>query len=321
MENVIVVTINYRLHVLGFLCLPSMGIFGNAGLKDQQMALQWVHENISHFNGDPENICLFGESAGGASVHLQILNKQSRKFIKSAICQSGTALGDWVIQRDGVGITRRLAKFLGCKSDDDKEILKTLMNTSAQELFRFKGKPQDHDERRRNLTFTFKPIVELANDDAFMTEWPSQLLRTQEKQIDIPLIFGTTDKEGIIMVTIYRQMTELFDKDPVMLLPRSINLDPNSDVAKQAANEIKSFYFGTKGVVKETIPQFVDHMTDFHFLTPQTVSNELHALFQPSSKQFLYQFSFDDELNLYKKLMQMPEIGGAVHADDVCYLF
>lgn len=92
MENVIVVTINYRLHVLGFLTLPSCGISGNAGLKDQQMALEWVHENISSFNGDPNRICLFGESVGGVSSHLHVMNPRSRKLIKTAICQSGTAL-------------------------------------------------------------------------------------------------------------------------------------------------------------------------------------------------------------------------------------
>lgn len=70
MENVIVVTLNYRLHVLGFLSLPSQGISGNAGLKDQQMALEWVYENISSFNGDPHNICLFGESAGRCHKYL-----------------------------------------------------------------------------------------------------------------------------------------------------------------------------------------------------------------------------------------------------------
>lgn len=60
MENVIVVTINYRLHVLGFLSIPSREVSGNLGYKDQQLALEWVHENISSFNGDAENICLFG---------------------------------------------------------------------------------------------------------------------------------------------------------------------------------------------------------------------------------------------------------------------
>src|SRR4051812_14722441 len=99
MENVIVVTINYRLHVLGFMSLPSLGISGNAGLKDQQMALQWVHENISNFNGDPNNICLFGESAGAACTHLHVLNDKSRGLLSKVILQSGTALGDWVLQR------------------------------------------------------------------------------------------------------------------------------------------------------------------------------------------------------------------------------
>lgn len=321
MENVIIVTVNYRLHVLGFLSLPGKGISGNAGLKDQQMALEWVYENISSFKGDPEKICVFGESAGGASVHLQVLNEKSRKFINCAICQSGCALGDWVIQRDGVRISRKLAEILGCKSKDDEDIYKTLMNASAEELYKLKGKPQDPDERRRNLTFTFKPIIEKESDDAFMTEWPSQLIKTQRNQISIPLIFGTTDKEGIIMVSAYRHMTEVFNKDPVKLLPRSINLDPNSDLAKEASNEIKRFYFGIEGVVEKTIPQFVDHMTDFHFLTPQTVSNELHAQYQSNCKQFLYEFSFDDDLNHYKRLMQMPDIKGAAHADDICYLF
>jgi acetylcholinesterase len=298
-----------------------MGISGNAGLKDQQMALEWVHENISNFNGDPNNICLFGESAGAASVHLQVLNPKSRKFIKSAICQSGCATADWVVQKDGVGMTRGLAKFLGCKSNDDREILKTLMTATAEDLFKYKTKPQDPDERRRNLTFTFKPTIEAKSEDAFMYESPIKSIKSQAGQINIPIMFGTTDKDGLVMVASFKFMTDKFNEDPVRLVPLSVNIDPNTEQAKDLGDEIKKFYFGAKSIDNSTIPQFVDHMTDFHFFMPQTISNELHAKYQPSEKQFLYEFRFDGELNHYKRLLQMQDIPGAGHADDVCYLF
>lgn len=321
MENVIVVTFNYRLHVLGFLSLPSMDISGNAGLKDQQMALQWVYDNIANFNGDPNKISLFGESAGGASVHLQVLNQKSRTFINGAICQSGSALGDWVLQRDAVGVTKKLAKILGAKTDSDEDALEALMSASVEDLFRLKSKPQDPDDRRRNLVFTFKPSIELESDDAFMTKSPTELIKSQAGKINTPIIFGTTDKDGCVMVASYMHITEKFDQDPVRLVPQSLSVDPGSDAAKVLGEEIKRFYFGNKSIDENEVPSFVDHMTDFHFFIPQVISVELHRLYQPKERIFLYEFRFDGKLNLYKRLLQMQDIPGAAHADDICYLF
>ena len=67
-ENTIVVTINYRLGPLGFLSLGNEDVPGNAGFKDQIMALQWVNDNIAKFGGDTVRIAIAGESAGSASV-------------------------------------------------------------------------------------------------------------------------------------------------------------------------------------------------------------------------------------------------------------
>jgi carboxylesterase type B len=319
MENVIVVTMNYRLHTLGFLMLPSLNINGNAGLKDQQMALEWVYENISNFNGDPEKICLFGESAGAASVHLQVLNEKSRKMIKGAICQSGCGLGDWVIQRDGIGRTKKLAQILGCESQDDNDIYETVMNAPLKELFRKGFAVNPKDEKRRNLNFVFKPVIERESSDAFMTKSPVELIKQQK--IDIPIIFGTCDKDGMIQTAFMMKIFNRFNEDPVRMVPLSLNINPDSEVALEVGKEVKKFYFGDELIDKNQVENFNDLMTDIHFLIPQTIANELHAKYQKKSKQYLYEFRFDGDLNLYKQILQMDFCKGACHADDLFYLF
>lgn len=98
-RNVILVTINYRLGLYGFLCHPLLseedenGISGNYGLYDQAKAIEWVHNNIAQFGGDPDNIALFGQSAGAMSVKYQVASPISQGFISKAIIMSGGGLG------------------------------------------------------------------------------------------------------------------------------------------------------------------------------------------------------------------------------------
>lgn len=97
-RGVVLVTINYRLGVFGFLAHPELtaesetGASGNYALMDQIAALKWVKSNIAAFGGDPDNVTIFGESAGGGSVMLLTVSPQARGFFHAAISESGAAL-------------------------------------------------------------------------------------------------------------------------------------------------------------------------------------------------------------------------------------
>lgn len=105
-KDVVIVTVAYRLGALGFLSLddPQLNVPGNAGLKDQIMALRWVQQNIEAFGGDSNNITLFGESAGGASTHFLALSPQTEGLIHKAIVMSGSVLCPGRNHREIIGL-------------------------------------------------------------------------------------------------------------------------------------------------------------------------------------------------------------------------
>src|SRR5207248_680473 len=86
----VIVSLNYRLGIFGFLADKSFGPHsGDYGLQDQQAALRWVHNNISAFGGDPQNVTIFGESAGGSSVCDQIASPTAKRLFEHGISTSG----------------------------------------------------------------------------------------------------------------------------------------------------------------------------------------------------------------------------------------
>jgi para-nitrobenzyl esterase len=94
-QGVVVVTVNYRLGALGFLAHSALaaesaqGSAGDYGVMDQQAALRWVHRNIAAFGGDPRRVTIFGESAGGLSVHSQLVSPLAAHLFNGAIVESG----------------------------------------------------------------------------------------------------------------------------------------------------------------------------------------------------------------------------------------
>ncbi|XP_025017411.1 acetylcholinesterase-like [Tetranychus urticae] len=115
-EDVVLVTFNYRLGVLGFLnpgkLIPSFP--DNLGLWDQNLALQWVSQNIHLFGGDPNKVTIFGQSAGSASVGYQILSPQSRGLFRGAIMESGGIMSGFIQEQNRTKTLEDFIESLNC---------------------------------------------------------------------------------------------------------------------------------------------------------------------------------------------------------------
>jgi len=139
-KPIVVVTINYRVGILGFASskelqefnAASNEPFGNYGLHDQRRALDWVEKYIETVGGDPSNVTIYGTSAGGASCHYQVIRKE-RKF-KRAILSSGTIIGIGPVPV--VAMQAHLDKVLGelnYKNEPDN-VVKFLQSVPVEEL-------------------------------------------------------------------------------------------------------------------------------------------------------------------------------------------
>lgn len=136
--DVIVVSIDYRLGVFGFLHLSHLPDgkdypdAQNLGLMDQIMALKWVHENIAAFGGDPDNVTIIGQSAGGGSVTTLPLIKGSHRYFKRVIAMSGSPVFTRSTE-DAIACTNELMEALGCKTVADLQQvdIKKFVNTAG----------------------------------------------------------------------------------------------------------------------------------------------------------------------------------------------
>ncbi|XP_072474661.1 cholinesterase isoform X1 [Notamacropus eugenii] len=190
-ERVIVVSMNYRVGALGFLALPGNSEApGNMGLFDQQLALQWVQENIAAFGGNSKSVTLFGESAGAASVSFHLLSPKSHSLFTRAILQSGSANAPWAVMSPSEARNRTLdlAKSLSCSRENETELIKCLQNKNPQEIL---GHVNPILSSGSLLKINFCPTV----DGDFLTDMPDNLIQQGHfKQTQI--LMGVNKDEG-----------------------------------------------------------------------------------------------------------------------------
>jgi carboxylesterase type B len=137
-RDIVLVTFNYRLQAFGFLSLddPTLKVPGNAGFKDQVMALKWVKENIENFGGDSQNITIFGQSSAGGCAHYHIISDASKNLFQRSIMMSGAAFNPMYAAIPRRNWAHRLAQSIDNRvSNNETEILEFLEQADPQAIF------------------------------------------------------------------------------------------------------------------------------------------------------------------------------------------
>jgi para-nitrobenzyl esterase len=180
-QGVVVVTINYRLGLLGFLAHPALAAessthsSGNYGLMDQQAALAWVKRNIARFGGNPGNVTIFGESAGGLSVRSLLISPTAKGLFEKAIIESGAYTETLPTETQAEAVGQATATKFGC-SDQSASCLRnvpvsTLLanNATISQLPNIDGKvlTADYATALKSGAFNRVPVLSGSNHD----EW------------------------------------------------------------------------------------------------------------------------------------------------------
>jgi carboxylesterase type B len=193
-NDVVLVTINYRLGALGFLSGVD-GLTGNYGLLDQQLAFQWVRDNAESFGGDPEKVTIFGESAGAMSVGLHTMSiPSSTGLFRAGIMQSNPLGIPYKTLAQSVPIGAAFEKAVGCtgqgidclRSVSADAIVAAQVSTELQLLSLYGAKLAGF--------LVFAPVI----DGTFVTLDPP--IAAQNGALQLPTVLGTTLDEGTIFI-------------------------------------------------------------------------------------------------------------------------
>jgi para-nitrobenzyl esterase len=290
--DVVVVTVNYRLGILGYLAHPELG-GGNWGLLDQIAALKWVRENIASFGGNPGNVTAFGESAGGMSVGDLLTAPAARGLFHKAIIQSGppyaTSMKGAIDSADNVLRQAGVGGVAG------------LRDVAVADLLRI----QEAVVARRRADLPFIPVVDLAT----LPELPATSI-TAGSSASVPLLIGTNREEATVFLA---SDPDSRDPDEATLrtkIERSFSLNA---VKREAAEVIELYRRARRARGDPASPRdiWVAIETDrmFRIGSIETAEHQSHH----HKKTFCYQFTWSS-----------PAFGGAIaagHAVELPFVF
>ncbi|XP_026744598.1 juvenile hormone esterase-like [Trichoplusia ni] len=322
-QGVILVTINYRLEALGFLCLDSEEVPGNAGMKDQVAALRWVRDNISSFGGDPNNVTIFGESAGGASTCFHVISPMSKGLFKKAIAMSGVPICDWATPFAPQKRAFVFGRQLGLDTKDPKELLDYLQSLPVEKLYDTDPTVLSFEKIHENKLkfYHFTPVVEKDfGTEQFLTEDP--LVALKNKRInDVDVVVGYTNDETLIAINFFEHsLLESYIQHKELVVPRKILNKCTPEIILEVAEKIHDHYFRESKISLENMRQVLNFSNDAYFFAD--INRFMYHLTNVGgNKRYLYKFSSVSGRNVYGNMGSKYGIQGVSHLDDLMYLF
>ncbi|XP_054153937.1 neuroligin-3-like isoform X2 [Oppia nitens] len=305
--NVVVVTINYRIGVLGF--FPSLDgtARGNFGLMDQVAALHWIQENIREFGGDEANVTVMGHGHGAACINFLMLSPMARGLFHRAIMQSGSALSPWAVASDAVLHSRNLAKALRCPDEPDKNsvMVDCLRQRSVEDIIAVDLRVPTH------LT-AFGPVIDgivIPNDPAILMSDPNSFYANYD------LMFGVTNIEA------YNQFTAQDERngiDPqrrdrlLRTLVRNLFSYHLQEIFLTIVNEYTDWTRPALHPIS-TFDSIANSFGDALIVAPIIRAGLMHSKTKKST--YFYNFGYQTEEG------DFTSRSGCIHGQDLAYLF
>ncbi|CAL8369708.1 unnamed protein product [Lota lota] len=294
-QNVVVVAIQYRLGLLGFLSTGDGTIPGNLGLLDQVEALRWVQRNIRAFGGDPDLVTIFGESAGGVSVSLLAISPLSAGLFQRAIAQSGTAAMEALMSDQPELMAQTIADTLGCDASSEK-LARCLRNIDPNVFTALSMDP----------TLRFLVTV----DGHLLTDRVTKIF--QDRQFPkIPFMTGVnSDEGGWLLPSMFfpPNWTEGLDREPAMAILGFFHPEPKD---KPVLDLLGEEYLGTSEDRNEIRQGFTNLLGDLLFTVPAIHTANAHR--DAGAPVYLYQFQYAPQFLRDKR----PSFVRADHGDEM----
>ncbi|CAL8107041.1 unnamed protein product [Orchesella dallaii] len=338
-RDVVLVTINYRLGVLGSLNLGIDDAPGNAAMYDVLTALKWVKKHIHHFGGDRNRVTVSGHSAGAVMAsHLLTsplsIDEVGEPLLHGIITLSGSAVSQWATATDPLTHHLRVAYYAGCYDNTTTEnpnlqgIRNCLAGKDISVLMDALDDYTDNERWEGRLGFDAKvPSLQDPNLTVpkFMTETPYDVIE-KGNQLDIPLMMGATRHDGtFVMEDTYDSflVKHNYTTNPIYMrnefLPTLLGSLGLQDDSGELFHSLANVYIGDamySDDFESKIPGLIDIHSVFGFKAGSYKMIEMHSKKNPKS----YYYSFE-----YKGLWSEDDgeviPGGVGHIDSIFYLF